>query len=278
MVYNHNDTNSGGMYMYTITNFKNNENIKTLDRKGMFEVIEHQLDLSVTRESAQEEYFASKMNVKRKQLLCTLNSSEIVMQTGSMQWMVGDVEMETGVKSAGDLFGKMFRGSVTNESSIKPHYSGSGLVALEPTNKHIVLLDVSEWGEGIVLEDGLFLASESGLKHSLQSRANLSSAVLGNEGFFNLAIEGDGIVALESISPLEELIEIDLHDDVLKVDGSMAIAWSKSLNFSVQRSSKSLLGSAASGEGLVNVYSGTGKVLMAPVSKESYMQIPVPTT
>ena len=45
----------------------------------------------------------------------------------------------------------------------------------------------------------------------------------------------------------------------------MAIAWSGSLDFTVERSGKSLIGSAASGEGLVNVYRGTGKVLMSPV-------------
>ena len=65
--------------------------------------------------------------------------------------------------------------------------------------------------------------------------------------------------------PKEELIEITLDNDVLKVDGNMAIAWSGSLNFTVERSGKSLVGSAASGEGLVNVYRGTGKVLLAPV-------------
>lgn len=60
-------------------------------------------------------------------------------------------------------------------------------------------------------------------------------------------------------------MEITLQDDVLKVDGNMAIAWSGSLNFTVERSGKSLVGSAASGEGLVNVYRGTGRVLLAPV-------------
>ena len=54
-------------------------------------------------------------------------------------------------------------------------------------------------------------------------------------------------------------------NDELKIDGNMAIAWSASLKFTVERSGKTLLGSAASGEGLVNVYRGTGKVLMAPV-------------
>ena len=55
--------------------------------------------------------------------------------------------------------------------------------------------------------------------------------------------------------------------DVVKIDGNMAIAWSGSLDFTVERSGKSLVGSAASGEGLVNVFRGTGKVLLAPVDK-----------
>ena len=72
---------------------------------------------------------------------------------------------------------------------------------------------------------------------------------------------------MESECPKEELIEIVLDHDVLKIDGNMAIAWSGSLDFTVERSGKTLIGSAASGEGLVNVYRGTGKVLLAPVSK-----------
>ena len=60
------------------------------------------------------------------------------------------------------------------------------------------------------------------------------------------------------------MIEFNLNNDTLKIDGSMAIMWSKSLQFTVERSSKSLIGSMFNKEGLVNVYRGTGKVLMAP--------------
>ena len=70
----------------------------------------------------------------------------------------------------------------------------------------------------------------------------------------------------EEVDYWEELVEITLQDDVLKVDGNLAVAWSGSLSFTVERSGKTLIGSAASGEGLVNVYRGTGKVLLAPVS------------
>jgi uncharacterized protein (AIM24 family) len=45
----------------------------------------------------------------------------------------------------------------------------------------------------------------------------------------------------------------------------MAIAWSAGLQFTVEKTTKSLLGSAASGEGFVNVYRGTGRVMIAPV-------------
>ena len=60
---------------------------------------------------------------------------------------------------------------------------------------------------------------------------------------------------------------VELENDVLKIDGNMAIAWSGTLDFTVERSGKSLIGSAASGEGLVNVYRGTGKILMCPLIK-----------
>ena len=75
-------------------------------------------------------------------------------------------------------------------------------------------------------------------------------------------------MALESPVPMDELIIVSLQDDCLKIDGNMAIAWSGALDFTVEKSTKSLLGSAVSGEGFVNVYRGTGTVLMAPTVKE----------
>lgn len=179
--------------------------------------------------------------------------------------MAGEVKATTGIKGVGDFLGKAVRGSVTGESTIKPEYTGSGTLVLEPTYKHILLLDVADWNGSVVLDDGLFLGCESTLKHKAVMRSNLSSAALGKEGLFNLGIQGNGILCLESHCPKEELIEVVLQNDVLKVDGNFAICWSGSLEFTVERSGKSLIGSAASGEGLVNVYRGTGKVLLSPV-------------
>lgn len=251
--------------MYQIQNFTNNDNVKVLDTLGAFSVIEYQKDISVLPQDAINAYYCSQMNIRKRQVVCDVKKSNVTVQAGSMQWFVGDVTATTGIKGVGDLLSKAVRGSVTKESAIKPEYTGDGTLVLEPTYKHILLLDVSDWGGTIVLDDGLFLACESSLRHKTIMRSNLSSAVAGNEGLFNLGIQGKGILCLESPCPKEELIEVSLQDDVLKIDGNFAIAWSGSLDFTVERSGKSLIGSAASGEGLVNVYRGTGKVLLAAV-------------
>ena len=253
--------------MYQISNLTDNDDVRIVESAGAFTVIEYKRDLSVSPQSAMNAYFCDAMNVRKRQVICDLSKSPVTTQAGAMQWMVGDVNATTGIKGVGDLLGKAVRGKASGESAIKPEYTGSGIMVLEPTYKYLLLINVGDWGGSLVLEDGFFLACESSLKHKTVMRSNLSSAVAGGEGLFNLSLNGNGIVCLESASPKEELIEITLNNDVMKIDGSMAVAWSGGLEFTVERSGKSLLGSAVSGEGLVNVFRGTGKVLMAPVDK-----------
>lgn len=253
--------------MFQIRNFTDNDDVRTLESRGAFTVVEYLRDLSVSPSSAQTAYYCNEMNVRKRQVICDLSKASITLQAGAMQWTVGNVNATTGLKGVGDLFGKAVRGKVTGESAIKPEYTGDGILVTEPTYRYILLEDLNDWNGSIVLDDGLFLASESTLKHKAVMRSNFSSAVAGGEGLFNLGLTGSGVVCLESNSPREELIEITLQNDVLKIDGNMAIAWSGSLEFTVERSGKTLLGSAASGEGLVNVYRGTGKVLLAPVAR-----------
>lgn len=251
--------------MFQINNFVDNDDIKVLDSQGAFTIIEYQKDLSVNQQTAISAYYSSVMNVRKRQVVCDVAKSNVTVQAGAMQWTVGDVNATTGLKGVGDMVGKMFRGKVSGETAIKPEYVGNGTLVLEPTFKHLLLTDVADWNGSIVLDDGLFLACDSALQQKTVMRSNLSSAVAGGEGLFNLGVVGSGVLCLECPCPREELVEITLYNDVLKVDGNMAIAWSGALDFTVERSGKSLIGSAASGEGLVNVYRGTGKVWLAPV-------------
>ena len=245
-----------------------NENRRYVSSIDNFHVLEYEQDASVSPANASMEYFMSKMGVRRRQLVVELNgNNSVIAQAGAMQWTSGAVKITSGVKGVGDLFGKAIKGAVTKESAVKPEYVGSGLLVLEPTYKFILLEDVSTWGQaGMTIEDGMFLASDGKVVSKVTHRKTLSSAVMGGEGFFNLSLSGSGVVALESNVPASELITVELNGDELKIDGDLAMCWSTSLDFTVERSTKTLLGSAVSGEGLVNVYRGTGKVMMSPVA------------
>lgn len=253
--------------MYTINNLTGPNGHTAAQTRGIFTVIEHETDYSVSPANAQTEYFMSRMNVKRRQVAARLDGSVgLVLQAGAMQWIAGDVQATTGVKGVGDLLGKMVKGAVTKESAIKPEYVGKGILVTEPTYKYLLTENVADWAGGLVMEDGMFLACESSVRHEIQTRSSLSSVVAGGEGLFNLKLTGSGICVLESNVPRSEIVEVILDNDVLKIDGSFAVCWSGDLSFTVERSGKTLVGSAASGEGLVNVYRGTGKVLLAPLT------------
>lgn len=248
------------------TNFDESSEVrKVIPGKGIFSVLEYEKDVSTDPISAIAGYYASQMNVKKRQVVAKLNNDSVIIQAGAMQMLLGNVNVKTDVKGAGDLMKKFIGSKVTGESAIKPRYTGTGVVVLEPTYKYILFEDLSDWNGSIVIEDGMFMACNDTVDMKVVARSNLSSAVLGGEGMFNTSLVGSGIAVLESPVPREEVIEVTLDNDVLKVDGNQAIAWSGSLKFTVEKTTGSLIGSAASGEGLVNVFRGTGKVLIAPV-------------
>ena len=245
-----------------------NENRKYAKSIENFHVLEYVQDASVSPMNAMNEYFMSKMHVRRRQVVIDIDKDHsAIIQAGAMQWMGGNVQATSGVKGIGDFLGKALKGAVTKETAVKPEYVGEGCLVLEPTYKYIILADVGKWGSaGMTIEDGMFLACDSNVKSKVVARKNLSSAVLGSEGLFNLSLQGNGVAALESNVPEDELIEVILENDELKIDGNLAVCWSSNLEFTVERSTKTLVGSAVSGEGLVNVYRGTGRVLMCPVA------------
>lgn len=249
---------------FTINNLKDNPNVVIKEQLGGFSVIEYKEDLSSTSMlEAQANFFMSKSNMRNKQLMIELTNSEVMLSAGAMQYMIGNIEMTSGVKGVGGLMRNIISSAATGTSAIKPLYKGTGTIMLETTYKYLWLIDVDN--DHIVIDDGMFLACETTLDIAVAARKNVSSAVLGGEGLFNLSARGKGIIALEAPIPSEEAVVVELQNDVLKVDGNFALMWSNSLDFTVEKSGKTRMGSAVSGEGLVNVYRGTGMVWLAPL-------------
>lgn len=255
--------------------FQTTEAHKIIAQLGRYSLLEYEKDLSVTPDTAASAYFASAMNVRKRQVIAQMDgTSGVILQAGAMQLMLGSIQVATNIKGAGDLMKKFLSSSVTGETAVKPRYTGSGILVLEPTYRYILFEDLSKWNGSMVIEDGMFLACDDTVNMKVTARTNISSAMLGNEGLFNTALTGTGIAVLESPVPAEELIVVDMEKDELRIDGNMAIAWSSTLNFTVERTTTTLLGSAASGEGLVNVYRGTGRVLIAPVARNRNISTP----
>ena len=71
--------------MVSIKNLFENDDVRTIEKRDNISVIEFQRDVSVNKITAMNEYFAAKMNVRRRQVLIELNNSEFITSAGAMQ-------------------------------------------------------------------------------------------------------------------------------------------------------------------------------------------------
>ncbi|MGF1573475.1 MAG: AIM24 family protein [Sumerlaeia bacterium] len=192
-----------------------------------------------------------------KMIKATIANETIRAEAGAMHYMRGNVELESKMPSAGGFLKSM----VTQESVFKPTYSGSGEVYFGPPifGEYTILdLHNEEW----ILDKGAYVCSDMGVEiGSFRNKA--FSGFMSGEGIFQTKASGTGKLIIQSPGQLEI---IDLVNDRLVVDGDFAVARQSCLNFGVKRAAKSLLGSMTSGEGLVNVIEGTGRVYISPVA------------
>ena len=242
-----------------------NKNLRIIEQGGCFVIFEHIQDLSVAPSEARTKYYMSQMNCRVRQVVIRMNGNAIRLKPGEMQFMTGAIEQTSGVQGVGDFVGKMFKSKMTGDNAIKPEYKGTGLLVTEPTYRYFLIEDLANWGGAMVCDDGMFVACDNQIQENVVARSNLSTGFLGGEGFFNLCLTGNGHAVVKSPCPREELYELILENDQVKIDGNNAICWSNTLQFTVEKSGKTLLGSMASGEGLVNVYRGSGRILMTPL-------------
>ncbi len=145
--------------MYKITNFTTNDDIRTLGAIGPFTIVQYEREFSVAPQQAQFAWYCNAMNIRRRQVVCDLSKGAVVVQPGAMQWMAGDVHGTSGLKGVGDFIGKTIRSKMTGDPAVKPEYQGTGTLVLEPTYSYLAAIDVSQWGAGIVLDDGMFVAA-----------------------------------------------------------------------------------------------------------------------
>ncbi|MBP7867448.1 MAG: AIM24 family protein [Acidobacteria bacterium] len=189
----------------------------------------------------------------------TLENEEVVLESGALHYMLGNIEIESKLPSMGGAFKSLLSG----ENIVRPRYRGTGEIYLEPTFGEVNIMDIrnEEW----ILDRGAFMAADRTIEVGMFTNKAFSG-FFGGEGFFQTSIKGSGKFFYLSPGPVER---IDLNGaQTLVVDGSFAVARTASLEYTVERATKKLFGSMTSGEGLVSKFRGTGTVWIAPVPNE----------
>ncbi len=247
--------------------------LSEMEGESKFQILEYEnLDGATDAETAFGLNVIRQSGIKLKQIRIILEDSEVKLEPNSLSYMKGNIEVKN---KTGGLIGfgkKIISSKLTGETAFKPTYSGSGEIFLEPSFGQFALIELED--DEIIVSDNMFYACEDGIDVNVAMQKNISSSFLGNEGLYQTRIEGSGIVALKVPVPESEIFKCILINDTLKVDGNFAILRTGNIEFSVEKSSKSIVGTMVSGEGLVNVYRGTGEVWLTP-TKNVYKDLKI---
>lgn len=228
---------------------------------AVVEVLEYsKLDGSSDARAAERLFFVQQAGMTLKKVRIKLTNSKVRAEPGALYYMQGDLEMKAS--TGGGILKGLSRKAFSGESFFVNEIHGSGDIYLEPTFGHFMLVQVDS--EELIVDRSLFYAGTAGLDISAVMQKNVSSAVFGGEGLFQTKIKGSGVAVLYSPVPRKEIQEFTLNNSKLSVDGNFAMMRTSGVTFRAEKSSKSWVSSSVSGEGILQTFTGTGKVWIAP--------------
>ncbi|WP_052807385.1 AIM24 family protein [Risungbinella massiliensis] len=217
-------------------------------------------------------YFQQRAGGRLKQVRIVMNNGKVIMEAGALQFLKGHIQSQNDVGGVSGLMGKLAGSMLNNESAFKPSYVGTGEIYLEPSFEHYLVYHLQN--EEIIVDKGMFFACEATVEVGTAMQKSISSALKGGEGLFQTKLSGTGIAIMKSPVPANEIMKLQLNNERVQVDGNFALLRTGGISFTVERSAKSLLGSATSGEGYLQTFSGTGTLWIAPTEP---IYFPAPT-
>jgi len=189
-----------------------------------------------------------------RQVRLGIDNETVRARRGALSNMTGNITMTPRLPGMGDVFRAMF----TSEARIRPFYSGTGSIMLQPSLGGYHVIDV-EPGERWVLEPGVYWASE-GTVHLGLHRDPMWASFWSGDGFLSwkTKLSGRGRVAINAPGPVET---VDVTDGALRVQGRLVLGRTDGLRFSSQRAAR-FPRSLISGQKRLRVFEGTGKALV----------------
>ncbi len=212
-----------------------------------------QSTLADYQETRSQEAFALQ---NPKLLRVSLNQVTVQAKLGSMVAYQGDVSFEHA--GAGGV-GRFVKKRLTGEGTQLMKVSGTGEVFLAELAQDIHLIKLES--EAITCNGQNVLAFDAGIDWDIRKvEGGMAGAMAG--GFFNVALEGTGWVAVLSNGPP---VLLDAGEAPTYCDPQAAITWSSGLKTQVKTdvNLKTLIG-RSSGETIQLGFSGEGWVLVQP--------------
>lgn len=188
----------------------------------------------------------------------------ILTERGSMVYME-DVTLEGKMNSKGSglgsLLGAIGRSLTSGESMFITHATGNSdqaRIGIAPSIPGKIRHLSVEAGRQYCLNTGAFLSCDKDVTYEMHAQ-NVSKALFGGTGgFFIMETTGTGDLFVSSFGDILELEVSEAHP--LTIDNEHVVAWDSSLDYHIEVAS-GMFG-FTSGEGLVNRFEGTGKVLI----------------
>lgn len=190
--------------------------------------------------------------------------SKVKIERGAMVYK-RDVELNgklnSNSKGIGGLMGAIGRSMTSGESMFITEAIGqtnNSEIGISPSN--IGKIEKLVVGKGIQyrLNTGAYLASDVSVSYKMV-RQNISKSFFGGTGgLFVMETQGVGDLLIASFG---DIIELEVTPDLpLTVDNNHVLAWSSDLDYNIEIASGTF--GFTTGEGLVNTFRGSGKVLI----------------
>ncbi len=189
-----------------------------------------------------------------RQVRVDIHDETVRARRGAMSNMRGDITLTPRLPGTGDVIRSWF----TSEARIRPYYTGTGSILLQPSLGGYHVMDVDP-GEHWILEPGVYWASEGSVNLGLH-REPIWTSLWAGDGLFSwkTTVAGDGRVAINAPGPVET---VDVADTELRVQGRLVLGRTAGLKFSSQRSAR-FPRNYISGQRRLRVFAGTGKALV----------------
>ena|SRR3990172_7705940 len=209
-------------------------------------------------------------------LLVALRKGEkIYSESDAMVTMEATLELKG--EARGGFFSSIARKLTAGESLFQQAIEatgGDGQALLAPTLPgDIQILDIGK--NQYRLNDGAFLACTPDVKISVVSQG-IGKAILGGTGgFFIMETSGTGTLVISGFGAIFAIDVLPSVDTI--VDNYHVVAWEKNLRYSVSLSTAksgffgNLVNSVTSGEGVVNRFSGNGKVYVCSRNRAGFV-------